>query len=758
MKKRLTYSIVDLSRSTLTLILIFSKSDLLAQAPPQGINYQAVARDVSGNIISGNIGIRISIHSGSPTGPLIYQETHNAIANSYGLFTITIGQGTPSGGSAGNFSNIDWSASTYFSKIEINVGSGFVTMGTSQILSVPYALYAKRAELADNVPPAVNINAGSGINVSGGPSYTISANLAMNDLTDVNTSGVSVGQVLKWSGSSWAPANDIGGGVGDNWGSQVVQITSRLTGDGTALNPLDLASQGASNGQVLKWNGTAWTPANDLNTDGQTLSLSGNTLSISGGNSVNIPSGTTYTAGSGINITGSVISALDDSPINEIQTLSLSGNTLTLSGGGGSVTLPGGSLGGSGTVDYVARFTPNGNTLGNSLIRDNGVGIGINTSPTATELVNILTGNSNNGLRVLNANPNNGSYALRGETSGSNSIGYLGYSGNLSLSSYNTSNPAIFAHGTNGSSAALLAYTQGGNTSAAGLNLSSVWHGAVGISTYAGASGVVGIAQGASILSSGIAGFYNGNTQGTAAIFGYNFAQGSNNVGVEGSYDGNIAFGIGVSGIGYNGNYPTGAVDIGVWGSVGNFVNYSIYGNGNFAIANGTKSASVPTSKGNQLLYCIESPEVWFEDFGTAKLTNGETLVELDPLFLETIFIDESNPMIVSVTPLGNCNGLYVEPGKTSFKVKELNGGNSNISFSWRLSCKRLYYPDHRFGADLAQDGQDHRNDFHYVQPIPIDYHKASQLRDEEKKKGSIQLTPRNRDAYQLLKTSRTEK
>ncbi len=83
-------------------------------------------------------------------------------------------------------------------------------------------------------------------------------------------------------------------GAGDNWGSQVVQTTSRLTGDGTSSSPLDIAQMGASTGQVLKWNGSAWAPASDNVNDAdhdatnelQTLSLSGNQLTISDGNTV----------------------------------------------------------------------------------------------------------------------------------------------------------------------------------------------------------------------------------------------------------------------------------------------------------------------------------------------------------------------------------------------------------------------------------------------------------------------------------------
>ena len=79
-------------------------------------------------------------------------------------------------------------------------------------------------------------------------------------------------------------------GAGDNWGSQVVQTTARLSGNGTAGSPLDIAQQSASSGQVLKWNGSVWAPGNDTDTDAQTLSITEGTreLSISGGNTIDL--------------------------------------------------------------------------------------------------------------------------------------------------------------------------------------------------------------------------------------------------------------------------------------------------------------------------------------------------------------------------------------------------------------------------------------------------------------------------------------
>ena len=74
---------------------------------PQGINYQAVARTADGVIIpTQNIGVRFSILDGSATGAVLYSETHTVITNSYGLFTLAIGKGTPVTSTFAGFTNI----------------------------------------------------------------------------------------------------------------------------------------------------------------------------------------------------------------------------------------------------------------------------------------------------------------------------------------------------------------------------------------------------------------------------------------------------------------------------------------------------------------------------------------------------------------------------------------------------------------------------------------------------------------------------
>jgi hypothetical protein len=163
-------------------------------------------------------------------------------------------------------------------------------------------------------------------------------------------------------------------------------------------------------------------------------------------------------------------------------------------------------------------------------------------------------------------------------------------------------------------------------------------------------------------------------------------------------------------------------------------MNYSGYFNGNHVIANGTKSASVGTSKGNQLLYVNESPGVWFEDFGDAKLVNGKCTVDLDPLFLETVFIDDTHPMHVFIQMEGKSQDVFVTKTHTSFTVEEKDGGTSNAPFSWRLVAKRLHFQDHRFGCDPVWGEGDTRKYNEDAVATPIDYVAAVRLNEERKK------------------------
>ncbi|MDG1349111.1 MAG: hypothetical protein P8P67_05335, partial [Flavobacteriales bacterium] len=129
------------------LLILFCLPLLIMAQAPQGFTYQGVATDNNGfELQNQTISIQASILSSSATGTTVWQETHTTTTDTFGLFNVVIGEGTSTNsGSSATFQEIDWGASSHFMKVEIDVngGSNYVHVGTSQMMSVPYALYAE---------------------------------------------------------------------------------------------------------------------------------------------------------------------------------------------------------------------------------------------------------------------------------------------------------------------------------------------------------------------------------------------------------------------------------------------------------------------------------------------------------------------------------------------------------------------------------------------------------------------------------------
>lgn len=129
-------------KNTIRLFFILLCSYSFAQAP-QAFNYQAQSRDNSGNPLSNkSIAIKISILNGSATGSIDYTETHNVSTDENGIFSFSVGTGAVV---SGTFTTIDWSGGQKYLKVELDQdgGSNFINMGTTQLLSVPFALQAE---------------------------------------------------------------------------------------------------------------------------------------------------------------------------------------------------------------------------------------------------------------------------------------------------------------------------------------------------------------------------------------------------------------------------------------------------------------------------------------------------------------------------------------------------------------------------------------------------------------------------------------
>jgi hypothetical protein len=144
---------------------------------PQALNYQAIARNIDGTIIPGqSVGVRFTILDGSASGTTVYQETHQTVTNNFGLFTLSVGTGTIV---SGTIAAIDWSTGGgKYLKVEIapQGGSNYTIQGTTQLLSVPYALYAEKTKLTGG--NAITITNGNTIsaNYIAGTAITINGN------------------------------------------------------------------------------------------------------------------------------------------------------------------------------------------------------------------------------------------------------------------------------------------------------------------------------------------------------------------------------------------------------------------------------------------------------------------------------------------------------------------------------------------------------------------------------------------------------
>jgi hypothetical protein len=129
------------------LILLLSGTISYGQNVPLGIFYQAVARDnVGKELANKKIDVKFSIISGNPLGTVVYQELYSDVTTSkYGVFSLIIGKGTPTGGLYTNLSQIQWNTAFHYLKVEVKFDNDFIDMGTMQFLAVPYALYAQKS-------------------------------------------------------------------------------------------------------------------------------------------------------------------------------------------------------------------------------------------------------------------------------------------------------------------------------------------------------------------------------------------------------------------------------------------------------------------------------------------------------------------------------------------------------------------------------------------------------------------------------------
>tara|TARA_R110002050_G_scaffold261556_1_gene401728 strand:+ start:266009 stop:266845 length:837 start_codon:yes stop_codon:yes gene_type:complete len=203
---------------TLVVALIITTTSF-AQAPNK-MSYQAIVRDINNNLLADTtVGTQISILQGSISGTAVYVETISATTNTNGLVTFEIGTGTLV---SGDFSNIDWGTDTFFLKTETDPAGGtdYTITGTSQMLSVPYALYAKTS--GSSLPGPAGQDGADGL----------------------LSSGTTAGNTPYWDGSEWITNSSNIHNNGGNVGIGVDDPSTKLEVSGivtaTGLNSIGL--------------------------------------------------------------------------------------------------------------------------------------------------------------------------------------------------------------------------------------------------------------------------------------------------------------------------------------------------------------------------------------------------------------------------------------------------------------------------------------------------------------------------------------
>ncbi len=257
------------------LFLLFTGSWTLTFSQSKGFAYQAVARDAAGSPLANqSVLVRALFRAGGPAGAAAYEETHSLTTNDFGLLSAVLGQGTVVSGS---FDALDWSATEYNLEIQVN---GF-TVSNELMQAVPFS--------------------------------KIATDMGLSDLADVNDAGPVNGQVLKYNGTEWAPAGDAtatytagagiaitGNSIASTLGTSIefgeisagAVISEKIANNAVttdkiangAVTVAKLNQSGAANGQVLKWNGSAWAPAADNGGSASQWTTVGANIHYSSGN------------------------------------------------------------------------------------------------------------------------------------------------------------------------------------------------------------------------------------------------------------------------------------------------------------------------------------------------------------------------------------------------------------------------------------------------------------------------------------------
>jgi hypothetical protein len=647
---------------------------------PQKMSYQSVVRDNTNLLVTNStVGVRMSILQGSASGTVVYEETHSISTNSNGLASLAIGGGTVVSGS---MSGINWGAGPFFVKTETDPagGTNYTIVGTSELLSTPYALYAANSPAGPQGPAGTpGLPGTNGLNGAVGPQGTTGAQ-GLQGIAGTNGADGATGPAGPQGIAGANGANGIDGMNGTNGadgatgpagpqgiaganganGIDGMNGTNGVDGATGPAGPQGIAGANGANG-IDGMNGTNGADGATGPAGPQGIAGANGANGIDGMNGTNGADGATGPAGpqgiagtngsngaDGMNGTNGADGATGPAGPQGIAGTNGSNGATGATGpqgtagangadGAPGVAGPTGPAGPAitlaGTSNYVTKFAT-ASTVGNSTIQDNGTSISAGlTTPSIIYQFYVYR-------QQLTANGDGQSSLMgyRTRNSQNDGISYAQISANDATRGYNFWGD-VYTFGVGGWN--YNDYSRCGGTFGGDVN---------------------GLAWGS--LGYRSSGLLNYGVYGNAAYAsGGGFAANNLDAGIGGGF-------FGMVGAMTKGNI------IGQLNKGGLFASYNIgdvYTSGKNVelISNGTEMTPA---------YAVTSTEAVIYKKGRAQMINGTATIAFDANYSRLL----GESPVVTITPMGDCKGVYIQSvTKNGFTIKELNAGNSSVEISW---------------------------------------------------------------------------